>query len=157
MRDAQGSAATVIQRFASGLRLNLHFHTLLLDGVFHLDERGALVFTPLPAPTDDDIADLVITIRHRILRMLRRRGMLDDDNPPQPRPAVLCPFTRRPLMLLGRYPGLGNSRDPSSEKRVVNAWFNATSSSAPEWQAHGRDGFGCGGRGGRHGGGGGVC
>ena len=45
---------TVIQRFGSGLNLNLHFHTLLFDGVFLEGPEGAMEFRPLPPPTDDE-------------------------------------------------------------------------------------------------------
>jgi len=31
---------TVIQRFDSALRLNVHFHTLVLDGVYVKTENG---------------------------------------------------------------------------------------------------------------------
>jgi hypothetical protein len=64
----------VIQRFASGLRLNVHLHTLLPDGVFYENNAGALRFHELPAPSDDDIAQLVATVRRRVLRLLERRG-----------------------------------------------------------------------------------
>jgi hypothetical protein len=46
---------TVIQRFGSALNLNVHFHTLMVDGVYAVGPGGALVFHPLPAPTDADI------------------------------------------------------------------------------------------------------
>ena len=34
VRDGQTGTVIVIQRFGSGLQLNIHFHTLVLDGVF---------------------------------------------------------------------------------------------------------------------------
>jgi hypothetical protein len=34
MRDAQCGGLTVIQRFGSSLNLNLHLHSLVLDGVY---------------------------------------------------------------------------------------------------------------------------
>src|SRR6266498_1837795 len=34
IQDGQTGTVTVIQRFGSGLQLNVHFHTLVLDGVF---------------------------------------------------------------------------------------------------------------------------
>ncbi len=38
----RAGAVTVEQRFSSSLSLNLHFHSLLPDGVFARDERGRL-------------------------------------------------------------------------------------------------------------------
>ncbi len=35
-------------------------------------------FVQLPEPTDDDVGILVATIRRRVLRLLHRRGMLDE-------------------------------------------------------------------------------
>jgi hypothetical protein len=37
IRDAETGAVTAIQRFGSGLNLNIHYHTLALDGVFARD------------------------------------------------------------------------------------------------------------------------
>jgi Putative transposase/Transposase zinc-binding domain len=68
---------TVIQRFGSALNLNVHFHTLMMDGVYQIPPNGAAVFHPVPAPTDADVAALIERIRHKIARKLDARG--DDD------------------------------------------------------------------------------
>ena len=47
---------TVIQRFGSALNLNIHFHTLMIDGVYELRLGGPPIFHPVPAPTDDEVA-----------------------------------------------------------------------------------------------------
>lgn len=47
VEDALVGALTVIQRSAGALRINPHFHTLALDGVYVRDEGGELVFHPL--------------------------------------------------------------------------------------------------------------
>jgi len=77
---------TVIQRFGGGLNLNIHFHTLALDGVFSEDPTGALRFHPAPPPGDDEVARLLATIRARVLRLLQRRGLAsqEDVTPPDP-------------------------------------------------------------------------
>jgi hypothetical protein len=41
---------TVMQRASSGLNAHLHFHTLVLDGVFSDGAGGELVFHPAAAP-----------------------------------------------------------------------------------------------------------
>src|SRR6266446_5179198 len=58
VRGAQGGAVTVIQRFGGGLNLNVHFHTLVLEGVFAETETGSLEFHPAEPPTDADVARL---------------------------------------------------------------------------------------------------
>ena len=57
------------------MNANLHFHTLVLDGVFTEEPRGALMFHPAPAPTDAEVAAALATIRHRLLRLLVRRRL----------------------------------------------------------------------------------
>ena len=47
LRHGQGGCVTVIQRFGSGLELNIHFHTLALDGVFSAAADGTLRFHPV--------------------------------------------------------------------------------------------------------------
>jgi hypothetical protein len=67
---------TVVQRAGSGLNINLHFHTLALDGVFSAGESAdGLAFHPAPAPTDAEVAETLGTIRHRVRRLLMRRGL----------------------------------------------------------------------------------
>jgi hypothetical protein len=80
VRAGQGGAVTAIQRFGGGLQLNLHLHTLVLEGVFFETAEGALGFQPLPAPTDLEVSRLLATIRARIRRLLRRRNR-DPDEP----------------------------------------------------------------------------
>jgi hypothetical protein len=48
IRGGQTGTVTVIQRFGSGLQLNVHFHTLVLDGVFSEARPGPLTFQPAP-------------------------------------------------------------------------------------------------------------
>jgi Putative transposase len=46
----RGGAVTVIQRFGGGLQLNVHFHSLFLDGVFAEHADGSLEFHPAHPP-----------------------------------------------------------------------------------------------------------
>ena len=52
------------------MNVNLHFHTLVLDGVFTEEPRGGLAFHPAPAPTDAEVAAALATIRYRVQRLL---------------------------------------------------------------------------------------
>jgi len=44
----QTGMVTALQRAGGALNMNLHFHTLVLDGVFTEDHEGALAFHPAP-------------------------------------------------------------------------------------------------------------
>src|SRR5437773_2223036 len=81
VRDGRSGAVTVIQRFGGGLQLNVHFPTLLLDGVFAEGEDGSLDFHAAEPPSDEEVARLLATIYRRVQRLLARRG-LDVDDPP---------------------------------------------------------------------------
>jgi hypothetical protein len=67
-----------VQRFGGALNINVHFHTLVLDGVFTTAGEARLQFRPLPPPTDTEVEQLVTTIRARVLRLLARRGLGPD-------------------------------------------------------------------------------
>ena len=73
-------SVTVMQRAGSGLNVNLHFHTLVLDGVFAEAPGGALAFQPAPAPSDAEVAAALATIRQRVQRLLVRRGLEPGDD-----------------------------------------------------------------------------
>jgi hypothetical protein len=75
--NGETGAVTVIQRANSDLRLSPHFHCLFLDGVYAPDQDGkTLIFHPAPAPSQQDIEDLIERASHRILRFLKRRGVI---------------------------------------------------------------------------------
>ena len=82
--DARGGAVVHAQRFGSALNLNLHFHALVLDGVF-VDHAGTPVFHEAPPLTDEDVARLTKTLHDRVLRHLRRAGRLYDPEHPEGR------------------------------------------------------------------------
>lgn len=68
----------VIQRFGSGLNLNVHLHALGTDGVYVLDDEGRPVFWVLPEPTHEELDQLAARICEEILDLLRRRGIWSD-------------------------------------------------------------------------------
>jgi Putative transposase/Transposase zinc-binding domain len=75
-----GGAVTAIQRFGSAANLNVHFHTLAVQGVFANDGSGGVRFLPLPAPSDREVERLLVVVRRRIVRLARRHGIdLDGD------------------------------------------------------------------------------
>ncbi len=79
--DGRGGSVTVIQRFGGGLQLNVHFHSLLLDGVFAEGVNGALEFHRADPPGNAEVARLLATIYRRVRRLLARRGLDVEDAP----------------------------------------------------------------------------
>ena len=76
--EAQAGGVTFVQRFGSALNLNIHFHCLVLDGVYH--RRGEQVeFRRVDAPTLDEISQLLDRLVKRLLKLLTRRGHLVED------------------------------------------------------------------------------
>ena len=78
--DGMGGAVTAIQRFGSALNTNVHFHTLVVQGVFFKQADGTLRFAPAPAPSDEEVARLLAGVRRRIVRLVGRHG-IDLDEP----------------------------------------------------------------------------
>src|SRR6266851_5211062 len=75
IEGGQTGMVTALQRAGSGLNVNLHFHTLVLDGVFSDGDAGALEFHPAPAPSDAEVAAVLATVRQRVQRLLVRHGL----------------------------------------------------------------------------------
>lgn len=75
IRKAQCGAVTFVQRFGGAVNLNVHFHSLVLDGAYYLDERQRLRFKRLPPPGDAEVARVAACIARRIERLLGRRGL----------------------------------------------------------------------------------
>ncbi len=78
--EAQTGAVTLIQRFGSALNLNIHFHMLLLDGVYSVDDYRKMRFHRIKAPELKELTQLVHTISLRVARFLERRGLLERDD-----------------------------------------------------------------------------
>ncbi|MBI3457953.1 MAG: transposase, partial [Candidatus Rokubacteria bacterium] len=77
----RGGAVTAIQRVGGALNANVHFHSLLFDGVYTRSTPTARpLFHRLPPPTDADIAALLTRLDRRGRRLLVRRGRLAEDD-----------------------------------------------------------------------------
>ncbi|MBK8481828.1 MAG: transposase [Proteobacteria bacterium] len=76
-------SVTFIHRFNSQLLLSPHFHALVPDGVFSVDEGGALGFAQLPPPRDDEVEALLRRIGDRIEALVQQQcaDAIDDDDP----------------------------------------------------------------------------
>jgi hypothetical protein len=78
-KAAQTGGITLIQRFGSALNLNVHFHMLLLDGVYTTNRHGKQRFQYVHAPLSSELNSLLYTISQRIARYLERQGLLERD------------------------------------------------------------------------------
>jgi hypothetical protein len=89
----QTGMVTALQRAGGALNVNVHFHTLVLDGVFTAGPEGALAFHPAPGPSGAEVAAALATIRQRVRRLLVRRGLepADDATGPADRLAEESP------------------------------------------------------------------
>ena len=73
-------AVCQVQRFGSALNANLHFHALLIDGVYTApDPHTKPVFHHARRITGTEVAKLLFTIRSRVLRLCRRRGLMGEE------------------------------------------------------------------------------
>ena len=78
-------AVTAVQRMGSSLNLNIHFHTIFLDGVYRPDPKtGEIRFQKAPLPTATEMDHMLQRTRERIQKMLEKHGHhVDPDAPPQ--------------------------------------------------------------------------
>lgn len=73
--DPRTGSITAVQRFGSDLALNVHFHSLYVDGVY--DVLGH--FTPIAAPSRAELETLCTTIAERVEKLFERRAIEQPD------------------------------------------------------------------------------
>ena len=73
-------AVTFVQRFNSALGLNIHYHSVIPDGLFE-KENGE--FHRLPPPDEEEVSEVLAKVARRVLRLLHRRGLLEDNSFPE--------------------------------------------------------------------------
>jgi hypothetical protein len=78
---SQGGAVTFVQRFGDALNLDVHFHSLVLEGVYARTPQGLLRFHALPPPEDADVARVATQVARTIQRLLERRGLAEGAEP----------------------------------------------------------------------------
>jgi hypothetical protein len=74
LEGGRTGSVTVVQRFGSALNLNVHFHTLMLDGVYVRGKDGELHFHRDLPPSTEDVERLVESIAEAPERMFEREG-----------------------------------------------------------------------------------
>jgi hypothetical protein len=80
--EAHPGAITVIQRASSHLALNVHFHSLVTDGVFVEVEEG-VEFRKLPPPSDEEVGEIAWGVCHATMKLLSKRGLWSEDTEPE--------------------------------------------------------------------------
>lgn len=75
----QTGSVTVTQRFGSAMNLNLHYHCLVLDGVYAREDDGALRFHASRPPSTEDVEVLVQRVSTAAERWLASRGFGPED------------------------------------------------------------------------------
>ena len=69
-----------IHRFGSRLNAHLHFHRVVIDGVFEPAPANGVVFRAATELDANAIADVQAGVRRRLLRRFVRRGLLPGDD-----------------------------------------------------------------------------
>ena len=73
----QLGAVSFVHRFGSALNRHVHLHACVTDGVFRQGADAPPVFRPARSITAADLAALTETVRRRVVRWFRLRGLLD--------------------------------------------------------------------------------
>ena len=78
--DPKHGGSTFIQRFGSACNLNVHFHSIVIEGVYSVTS-GLPVFYRLRGPTDEETGDIIEVIATKVIRYLREKNYLapEDD------------------------------------------------------------------------------
>ncbi len=117
----------MIQRFDLALRLNVHLHTLALDGVYVKTDDGELRFLRLPRPSEDEVYEVAFCTANKVLSILEKKsrsedGVSNDEAEGEIEPSLLACYDiagRAPKKRIEHGPRLG--RD---ECAVVVEGFN---------------------------------
>ena len=64
---------TLVQRFGGSANLNIHFHTLMIEGVYR-EDGGEAFFHPLRAPSNEEVKQVLSRYRKRVVRAIQKRG-----------------------------------------------------------------------------------
>ena len=79
--DIETGSVCFIQRFGSGLNLNIHFHILISEGGYYLNKRKRAKFLKIRSLVEDDINqilhDAILSTERLIRRKLKVIKILD--------------------------------------------------------------------------------
>jgi hypothetical protein len=76
--NARVGAVVFIHQFGSSLNEPIHFHIVVIDGVFEPSDNDAgVVFFEAMTLDESTLAEVQATLRRRVLKAFVRRGLLD--------------------------------------------------------------------------------
>ncbi|NMQ06545.1 hypothetical protein E4Q08_15450 [Candidatus Accumulibacter phosphatis] len=78
--DSRIGAVAFIHRFGALLNSHVHFHCIVIEGVFEADASGAATFHESRAPDQKLLDEVQAKVRRRLLRALTRRGVLEPED-----------------------------------------------------------------------------
>jgi hypothetical protein len=73
-------AVAFIHRFGALLNPHVHFHCVVVDGVFEADGAGGVRFHEARGIGPETVAEIQAQVRHRLLSVLARRGVLERED-----------------------------------------------------------------------------
>ena len=85
-RRARCGAVSFVQRFGDALRLNPHFHSIVLDGIYVSNEKGEVVFRHVAPPSDAEVARVADRVHRSVARLLERKGLGPEASPEEADP-----------------------------------------------------------------------
>jgi hypothetical protein len=75
-------SVTFVQRFGGSINLHTHFHAIALDGVYaDPEDTGTPRFFALSPVSDEEVARVTATVAKRVVALLIRRGLLEENGP----------------------------------------------------------------------------
>ena len=75
----QTGSITLVQRFGGACQLNIHFHSLFIEGYY--EKNGDVVkFRPSRRITDEDVQVVLSKIQKKVLRLLKKRGLINQED-----------------------------------------------------------------------------
>jgi hypothetical protein len=119
--EAPSGAVTFVQRFGSSVNLNVHFHTMVLDGVFTRDAQGRPVFHCAPPPAPEELNEVVKRVHRRAVVWLHRNELpastREDPNGQQPAGQTFLAACATIAMQRGSVRALPHEDDAPSPER----------------------------------------
>jgi hypothetical protein len=87
-------AVAFIHRFGALLNAHIHFHCVVVDGVFEADGAGSVCFHEARGIGPATIAEIQTQVRHRLLSVLARRGLLEREDAVAMAPGITVGVSR---------------------------------------------------------------
>ena len=79
IRGGETGIVSYLQRAGGALNLNLHYHLLVLDGLYTTTDDNEPIFNRIPGIHNDELARVVRGVSRRVIKYLRKMGRLSED------------------------------------------------------------------------------